>query len=444
MGEALRILQVVHGYPPLEQAGAELCCAFLSQEFQRLGHQVQVLARTGAADLGAYEFREEVVDGVPVRRLRTPTAEADSLRATYLDSTVRARFREVLRSGFDVVHFHHLFGLSADLIEEARSAGAVVVMTLHDFWYLCPRGQRFTPRNHLCHEIQPWRCSLCIAKKRARWAFNAFRQRSWSLTRGFHYLRENLWRRPIEQRTSTMVAALNRAHLCLAPSRFLLEEYRRHGLDPAQSDFSENGIDVGWAAGVASRAAPSGPLRFGFLGSFLPSKGVDLLVEAFQPLPAGRASLHLHGTSLWDGGRFAARLKRRNRHPDVHFPGPFEHDRLPQILSSLDVLVVPSRWFENAPVTLDEAALARLPVVASDHGGLREIVQRRGNGVLFPPGDRQALTRTLQQLMEDPDLWQKLREPRQPVRTVAEQGAELVERYRALLAVRQGADHERR
>ncbi len=448
MSRPLRILQVAHGFPPDEQAGAELCCYYLSRELSRRGHHVQVFTRTARAEVRDFELLRETADGFAVARLKLPTDTAGSLEDTYRSDFVRRRFEDELKTGFDVVHIHHLLGLSTDLVSAARNAGARVVLTLHDFWYLCPRGQRFTPWGHLCTEVEPWRCSPCIAKKRARYALNALGhverfpddEHRWSrslrnplaaLVRGARYVTANLHRRPILERTSFILRELNLAELCLAPSRFLLEEYRRYGLD-SRCEFLENGVEVDWVGRLAPREGPHDPLRFGFLGSFLPSKGVDLLVEAFQEMP-GPSELHLHGTSLWDGGRMFDRLRERNRNPRVFFHGPFVHEHLPEVLGDLDVLVVPSRWFENAPLTLDEAALSRIPVIAAGHGGMKEVVERRGNGLLFAPGDREDLLRTLLRFAGNPALWHSLRTPKVPVCTIAEQVSALERRYQELL-----------
>lgn len=448
-GPRLRVLEVCHGFPPDEQAGAELCSLFVSRELRARGHHVQVFARTGRANLAPYQSASEEAFGVEVLRLRTPTERAGSLRETYRDPRVREVFEAQLAVGYDVVHIHHLFGLSIDLIEAARAAGAVVAMTLHDFWFLCPRGQRFTPRGHLCDEVQPWRCSLCVAKKRVRWAMNGV-QREWG-RRGEHlrrplaavadaakYLAGNLWRAPIHERHEEIMAQLNQLDLCFSPSQFVLDEYRRHGLTVTRAVHSENGMDVAWSERLAARDRPHRPLRFGFLGSFLPSKGIDLLLDAFAAVPAGVAELHLHGTSLWDGGEFHRRLERSCRHPDATFHGPFAHPRLAQILADLDVLVVPSRWYENAPLTLDEAALAGLPVVVADHGGLREITVRRGNGLRFRPGDASSLRACLLRFVNEEPLWAELSRSRVAVRSVADQVDELEAAFVAAVAARRG------
>jgi glycosyltransferase involved in cell wall biosynthesis len=419
----LRILAVVHGYPPREESGAELCAHWLARALRERGHAVRVFARTDDPALPELARVHEQVDGVPVTRLRTAPDRATSLRATYLDARVRAAFEQELARETrpaDVVHVHHTIGLSIDLIEAAKRAGAKVAATLHDFWYLCPRGQRFTPWGHHCTEIDYRRCSRCIARKRARWALHHLAQRPLAFLAGLPgYLVENLHTRAIARRRAEILARLNACDLVLAPSRFVLDEHVRHGLDPSRARVAENGVDASFVTRLSPRGAPGRPLRFGYVGSFLPSKGVDLLVDAFQEMPAGDATLDLHGTSPWDGGAFARQVERRNRHPGVRFHGAFEHHRLPDVLAALDVLVLPSRWYENAPVTLDEAALAGIPVVVAGHGGMAELLARRRNGLAFTPNDPADLREKLLRFAREPGLWESLRRPAAPVRTPA-------------------------
>ncbi len=445
MGGKLSILQVSHGFPPREQAGAELCCFFLSRELLRRGHRVEVLARGNDPSRPRAALEAGEYDGIPVTRIYTDPARARSMKDTWLDPSVRGAFEKVLEGGFDIVHFHHLYGLSLDLVEAAKAAGAGVVMTLHDFWFLCPRGQRFTPGGRFCEEILPSRCSRCMAKKRARWAWNALasalREGAWkrphrALPAGLAYLARNLYTRPLLERTRACLDALNQADLSLSPSKFLLEEYRAHGLSPRKSAWSENGLDFPWVRDLQPREKPHTPFRFGFIGSFLHSKGVEVLLQAFQGLSSGRAELHLHGTSPWDGGAYAASLEKKYARPGLFFHGPFPHEEIPRVLSSIDVLAVPSLWYENAPLTLDEAALAEIPVVASDMGGMREITLRRKNGLLFPPGDPAALRSTLKRFLDEKGLWNSLRRPAHPVRSAADQAEELETRYAGILEKR--------
>ncbi|MBL8843784.1 MAG: glycosyltransferase [Planctomycetes bacterium] len=453
MSAPLRIVVVAHGWPPQEHAGAELAAAWLARGLVERGHAVRAFVRTGWPDLPLLATVRERVDGVAVTRIKTLPEQATSLRGTYLDPGVRAAFERELADGVDVVHFHHTLGLSIDLVEAARQAGARVVFTLHDFWHLCPRGQRYTPSGHLCAEIEPDRCARCIGKKRARYALQRFAREPGRALLGLpRYLAENLGTLAIRRRSAEMLAAVGRADVVTAPSQFVLDEHRRQGLHAPSAVVVANGIAAEVAEALRPREAPGAPLRFGFVGSLLPSKGADLLLTAFRGLVEGGraagasgggtagtahdaattcATLAIHGTSPWDGGAYARRLEEQHRHPAIRFHGRFGREQLADVLGSIDVLVVPSRWYENAPITLDEAALARLPVVVAGHGGMAELLAARGNGLAFRPGDAADLQAALARFLREPGLWQALRTPRVPIPTAAAIAAQFESLYRA-------------
>lgn len=431
MSAPLRILFVAHGWPPREHAGAELVAAQLAGALAGRGHAVSAFAASGDPRVPPHVVTRATVDGLAVTRVRTAMDRADSLRATVFDPEVRRRFDEELARGFDVVHVHHLLGLSSDLVEAARRANARVVVTLHDFWYLCARGQRYMPNGHLCSDVDLARCARCIAGKRAKWGVRFVASRGLRALKELPaYVARNLGKRALRRRLDEYAAALAAADVVTAPSQFVLDEHERFGLPPSKARFVENGVDGEFVARLVPRSTPGVPPRFGFVGSFLPSKGVDLLLEAFRGIAPERARLALFGTSPWDGGALERKLRARYADANVVFHGPFAHDRIAEVLDAIDVLVLPSRWYENAPVTLDEAALAQLPVVVAGHGGMQEWLDRRRNGLAFRPGDADDLRAQLLRFADDPGLWARLRRPAYPVRTVAASAAEFEAIYR--------------
>lgn len=431
MSAPLRILTVVHGYPPNEHAGAELAAHWLDRALVARGHDVRVFARGGGADLPEFARTRERVGGVAVTRLKTFPENASELRGTYLNPGVRRLFEEELAAGADVVHFHHTLGLSVDLIEAAKQAGARVVFTLHDFWHLCPRGQRFMPNGHLCADIDHARCGRCIRKKQARYLLQRFAKEPLRALLGLpRYVAENLGARALRRRAAEIVAQLNRADVVAASSRFVRDEHVAHGLDPARAVVVPNGIDPEVAAQLARHDAPRSPLRFGYAGSLLPSKGVDLLLEAFAGLGARGATLAIHGSSPWDGGAYGRKLAAANRDPAIRFHGAYARAKVAEVMASLDVLVLPARWYENAPVSLDEAAIAGIPVIVADHGGMAEFLAARRNGLSFRAGDAASLRAALQRFVDDPLLWLRLREPAVAVPTAAEIAATFERLYR--------------
>ncbi len=174
-------------------------------------------------------------------------------------------------------------------------------------------------------------------------------------------------------------------------------------------------------------------MRFGFVGSLVWYKGGETLVRALRELDPARAELHVWGDFKPAEDRHHAELQRLAG-PNVHFRGRFDNAQLAEVYSGLDVLVVPSLWWENSPITIHEAQLLRTPVVASGIGGMAEFVRDGVDGLHFRPGDAQDLAAKLRRFLDEPGLAQTLARDFPALKTLAEDGATMEYRYRALCA----------
>ena len=141
------------------------------------------------------------------------------------------------------------------------------------------------------------------------------------------------------------------------------------------------------------------------------SKAPHVLLEAFRRLPAGAASVDLLGAPSDYHGDASYRgvLEPLLKLPGVNLRGPQARERVPEALRSLDVLVVPSVWPETSPLVIREAFLTGVPVVASNIGGIPELIDPERNGLLFEPGDVDGLARALRRLAEEPGLLHRLK-----------------------------------
>jgi glycosyltransferase involved in cell wall biosynthesis len=454
-----RILYVAHGFPPDQMAGAEVYTWAVAREAAARGHDVTVLAPGRREGHPEHALVEERLDGVRVLRLNQHDLGLDRLEATWRDPAVDRIFADLLaRLRPEIVHVQHTIGLSTGVFEVARAAGLPTVFTLHDFWLQCPRGQRLTPWMHLCETIDPARCAVCVVRKRsaygARWLASYARgearegagERAGTralrfLPRAARYAAREAWTAPILRRTEALRELILGADLLLAPSQFLLERFVEWGVPRERLVFSEYGMDDAPFRALPPRPPrdpAARPVRFGFVGTLMRSKGADLAVRAFQALPRGQATLELFGGPGGGRGRSYERsLHALNRHPDLAFRGRFDNRRVASILSGLDVLIVPSRWWENAPLTIHESVMARMALITAGHGGMSELAERFGNAVLFRPGDAQDLQRCMRRFLDEPDLWAAL-QPRRGVRSVADDVDGLLAHYEALCAARAG------
>jgi GT2 family glycosyltransferase/glycosyltransferase involved in cell wall biosynthesis len=459
----MRILLVVHGFPPEASGGAEIYAQSVARELARgPDDEVVVLAREARPERPEFSLRDETCGPLRLIRVNHTYREVRSFRDSYRDERLSA-----LLSGLidaiepDVAHLHHLTNLSTDLVELLASRQVPIVFTLHDYWLLCQRGQLLDLALARCAGPSPAGCARCLglAARGGRLLPTARRL----LQRAGERLPEPL-ARPLERAAAGSVRALGGlslgaargadqiesrlAHvrgllghvaLFLAPSRTLRDRFQDFGIPEHRIALHPYGH--AHAPFAALRREASERLRIGFIGSLMVSKAPHLLLEAFAGLPPGRATLHLYGQiSAYHGNDGYRRvLEPLLASPGVHFAGPVDHAEIPRVLGELDVVVVPSVWIENAPLTISEACLAGIPVVCSDLGGMAEMVEHERSGLRFHPGDAADLRRQLLRLLEEPGLLERLRLGIPPVREIEDDVRALRAHFARLVGARSAA-----
>ena len=445
----MRVLLTAHAFPPRSTAGVEVYTQRLARALLARGHDVLVLA--AIHDLAAEPYstrrrRHEDVDVVEVVNVH----HLGTLEATYDDPGIDRAGNQVIE-GFrpDVVHAQHLLNLSAGLLDTARRAGAATLLTLHDYWLSCPRdGLRMRADGALCATMDHAVCAACLADSPylvpplQRGLSAAARQAGLGgQLHKVHALAPRivekglaLARRVVPASAVTLAEDMDRradrlralaAHvdLFLAPTAFARERALEFGLDPAKVEVRRLGAIAGPA-----RPRPAKPRRrLGFVGTLAPHKGVDVLIRAFRSLRGADLTLDLHGSLTTHAGYVALLRRAAEGDPRIRFHGPFAEGEQPRVLSAIDVLVLPSVWWENSPLTVLEALAAGIPVVASVIGGLPEIVAHGDTGLLVPASDVEALRRALADLTEG----RVLAEGREPVQlpTAADGARELEQLY---------------
>ncbi len=237
--------------------------------------------------------------------------------------------------------------------------------------------------------------------------------------------------RRIRQRWGEMRALSERVDLFIAPSRYLKHEFVRFGFSPDQILYS----DYGFSTEFFSKRAklPDRAKRFCFVGSVVPHKGVHVLLEAFEAMP-NDATLDVCGPLNY-APEYSRRLRDFVQHPGVRFVDRVAPEDVPKLLSRMDCLVVPSIWGENSPLTVHEAFLSGIPVVASSLGGNVELL-RDGGGLLYPADDPGALASQLQRLYDEPGLAQRLASSAPAVKPMTEHVLELEALYTELIEAR--------
>jgi glycosyltransferase involved in cell wall biosynthesis len=305
--------------------------------------------------------------------------------------------------------------LSARLIPLARRAGLPALLTLHDYWFICGNAQLIWPDARTCRgKALGMNCVRCAAA--ARFPSPLVPVLRPALAPLFLY-RDRVVRR-----------AAMAADRLISPSRFLIEQYVAAGFPAGRFLHMENGLPLDHIRRVPWQPA-DGPLRVTFLGSIAWQKGVHVLAEAFAGLPPDAARLRIWGDPAVFP-EYAGRLRQILDRPGEQLRGRIANERVGEVLADSDVVVVPSLWYENSPVVIQEARAAGVPVLASAHGALAEKVRHEVDGLLFPPGEAAALRHALRRLLDEPDLLPRLRANVPPPVEMDRHLAQLLDLYR--------------
>lgn len=438
----LKILYVVHGFPPDTWAGTEVYTLNLAREMRALGHEVVVLTRAPAkltvAEGGPTDFsvHEDAFEDLRVLRMTNRLAHR-RLSDGYRDERAEAAFRRVLALEMpDVVHFQHLIHLGAGLVEVAREEGFPTLLTIHDYWALCARVQLIRPDGVRCEENQGAGCFLCVKDKHydrigaARVAGSVLGPVA-ELAAGLAGKNDF---KQLMDRHDFVPAAYAAADLRVSPSRFLRRKYvETAGFDPHTLLYSANGMRTDHVRVVEKKTDPAGRVRFGFVGSLVWYKGGATMLEALRRLAGKPCTLSIFGDFKPESDPHHAELKALAG-PNVVFRGRFDNAKLAEVYAEIDVLIVPSVWFENAPITIHEAHMLETPVVASNIGGMAEFVRDGVDGLHFQVGDADDLARTLTRFLDEPDLRQRLSQEFPRIKTIQEDAVATQFRYRQLAA----------
>ncbi len=236
-------------------------------------------------------------------------------------------------------------------------------------------------------------------------------------------------RRNVRKRWQAVRRVAEQIDLFITPSSYLRHEFIRFGFAPDKIIFADNGfVTSGW---TRRSDLPPVARRFAFVGSLVKHKGMHVLLEAFHSLPPD-AELAVCG-SFETAPEYSSKLLEQCDHPGVRFLQQVPNDRIPALLAETDCLVVPSIWTENSPLTVHEAFLSGIPVIASRLGGHVDLLGE-GGGLLYDADDPEDLARQLRRIYQEEGLLHELAQSIPEVKPMDRHTQELLGFCRSLLA----------
>ena len=355
----MRIAIVNSHYYPDEHGGAERSLRFLAEAAVALGHTCTVFT-TGDA-------RESTeLNGVGIERFslrKRPEASAAAraklmwhLRDTYRSAGAVEMSNAIRHFAPDVAHTNNLSGISVALWGCLRRMDIPIAHTLRDYYLICPNTAQFR-KGVSCGN----RCGACRVMGAPR------------------------------------IAATRHVNTVIGNSHFVLESHLRAGaFQGAHQDVIYNGYEA--PASVLPRVPGNRPFTLGFIGRLAPTKGVELLIEAFARATATSSQpmcLRIAGSGDLE---YVRSLRDRARDWPIDLVGKVAPAAF---YESIDITVVPSLWHEPLARVIFESFAHGVPVLASCRGGSPELVVPGKTGWLFDPAEEGALERMIGQAVAE-------------------------------------------
>ncbi len=402
--------------------GAQTVLFQTKRLLERYGHEVIPFAAQDARNLPS-DYSDYFVSNVELRQKASPLGVlqprlwATAGRILYSREAERKMEALIRATKPDIAHLHNIYHqLSPSILRPLQRHGIPTVLTLHDYKLICPN-YTLVSRGSVCerckgHKYYQAVLQGCVKNSRlqsALCALEAYVHRAWGI-----------YARGVDK--------------YIAPSRFMRQKMMEFGLDGGRIVHVPNFLNL-----EDYEPSASFDNYFVYSGRLEEVKGVATLLEAVgNSRVAPRFELRIAG----DGEQRAAleAHPRANGSNHVRFLGWLSPREVGSLLRGAMFSVMPSQWYENAPLSIYEAYAYGKPVVASRIGGIPELVEEGRTGLLFQPGDPHELQRKIDYLLTHPA---QVTEMGKNARKLAEKAYGPDRHYQLLMKVYAGAQESR-
>ena len=331
----------------------------------------------------------------------------------------------------DLIHFHELESLTGSLLELTRRLKIPHIVDVHNYWYLCPQRDLLDTNRKVCTDynngIKCATCKVLPSSTKIGWMFVGYIKNTClgklidkKIIRKF-YLRRIIHENqtspsfdqkivPLyEKRRKFFISELNKAMAIIYPSKRSLDIYSSYGVKNPNSYIL---LPLNKNYEIIKRKQNYKQIdiiRFGYIGSIIPNKGIDVLIDAFNYLKESHNKCKLY---IYGAGEevYIEKLKKKVSSSNIIFKGKYLPSQINEILDTIDVAIVPSLWEDCSPIVLNELKLSKTPIIGSRIGGIEEAIKHGITGYLFKPGDAKDLAFYMKCILDNPDIINKMME----------------------------------
>jgi len=380
----MRILYVVHQFFPKWYTGTERFILDLAKQMRRMGHYVEVLTYgfdddTGFSVCNGVMYKKYTFQTIPVTSIRHLTVPDDLSYNIFDDKIENILFRVMTKGNFDIVHVAHPMRLGC-VFKVAKSLGLPTILTLTDFWLICPKAILVTSKGHLCKGSEDGiKCTdECFFTEKT-----------------------------IRERFTHSNEISDSVDYIVSPTHFLKKMFEVNNFSP-NIKLMPFSIDYNDVESNLKEYLEKSDITLGFLSTLLPHKGAHVLLNAFNEAKMSNIKLKIYG-HYFGAVDYYNTLKSFVKDNRVEFCGAYNYEEIPKILDEIDILVVPSIWWENSPLILLRALAHNVPAIVSDLGGMTEVINDGENGFVFEAGNAQSLAEILRKIGEDPIILNEMK-----------------------------------
>ena len=411
-----KVLIIAHNHPHFFPGGAEIFAYDLFKAIR--AHTEYKPFFLAAADPN----RREVHTGTPFQMLVDSEDEAlfwggsfdyfyqsqQILNFMYLDLK---NFLQELQP--DVIHFHHTIRFGVEAIQIARQTlpNVKIVFTIHEFILICNRDGQMMRKdnNELCEYASPDSCHRCFPEYSPQ---------------------------QFKMREIFLKAHLELIDGFISPSNFLAKRFIDWGIPEEKMKVLENGRQVYEPAPYRQLQPGEERKVFGFFGQINPYKGVLLILEAVEYLIKNNFTdfkIELFGNIATGFPEFKEEFTQfLDKYKDiVTHHGKYKQSEIPELIQLVDWVIVPSVWWENSPLVIQEVFMHKRPIICSDIGGMAEKVENNITGLHFRVSNQISLARTMKKACSEVGLWERLAQniaPRLSIEKSAQQHINLYDK----------------
>lgn len=372
----MKILVCSNFYPPNFIGGAELIAHFHLKEMQKIGHEVLVFSGKIDDAKEQYLLENDVFENVPIVKIiahsRDYNIDTDPLHKPKMIE----RFARILDSFQpDIIHYHNLKGLSIGMIQEGKNRNIYSVITFHDNWGFCYKNILIKNDLSICKDHND--CFNCST----------------------YFFYNKL---PIRIYKDYLMYNLNLIDNWITPSKYIANNYKPFYESEKEINVVWNGINIDRFKKIHNKKRDKDKIRFTFIGFLGAHKGILVLLDAVNRIKKKKFIINIigdgHDKSVYEDYIGTNKLKEK-----VFLLGKIENKEIDNIFESTDILILPSIWPENQPVTITEAMASKIPVIASNIGGIPELVEDNKEGVLFAVGNSKELADKMEWFIHHPE-----------------------------------------